>query len=266
MSLFRSLVGGAVGFVIGGPLGAILGASLAYQLGDKINFHIDLNLGVNEASKTQMAFFVATFSVMGHVAKADGRVRPEAIAFAEQVMSDMKLNTELRTTAINLFQQGKKADFQLDHVLDQFYQECQQNTGLILRFLTIQLQAAVTDGELSNTEEELLWRIASRLAISRFQYERLKIQLSAQQYFYQQKSYTPRARQTSSLADAYKTLGLTPDASKADVKKAYRRLMNQHHPDKLAAKGLSDVAMNLAKEKTQQISKAYETIHKSGGA
>ena len=42
--------------------------------------------------------------------------------------------------------------------------------------------------------------------------------------------------------------------------------MNQHHPDKLAAKGLSDVAMNLAKEKTQQISKAYETIHKTGGA
>lgn len=264
MNLLRSLVGGAVGFAIGGPLGAILGASLAYQLGDKINFHIDLNMAVNEDSKTQMAFFVATFSVMGHVAKADGRVRPETIAFAEQVMSDMKLNTELRNTAINLFQQGKKVEFQLNHVLDQFYQECQQNSGLILRFLTIQLQTAVADGELSNTEEELLWRIANRLTISRFQYERLKIQLLAQQYFYQQKTYAP-TRQTSSLAEAYSVLGLKPNASKAEVKKAYRRLMNQHHPDKLAAKGLSEAVMNLAKEKTQQISKAYEAIHKSGG-
>ena len=75
-----------------------------------------------------------------------------------------------------------------------------------------------------------------------------------------------RARQTSSLSEAYKTLGLTPDATKAEVKKAYRRLMNQHHPDKLVAKGLSEAAMNRAKEKTQQISKAYETIQKSGGA
>jgi DnaJ like chaperone protein len=265
MSLLRSLVGGAVGFVFGGPLGAILGASIAYQFGDKINLHIDLDINATETSKTQMAFFVATFSVMGHVAKADGRVRPEAIAYAELLMGDMNLNAELRTTAINLFQQGKKVNFQLDHVLDQFYQECQQNTGLILRFLTIQLQAAVADGELSSTEEELLWHIASQLAISRFQYERLKIQLLAQHYFYQQKTYTPRARQASNLAEAYKALGLSPNASQAEVKKAYRRLMNQHHPDKLAAKGLSEAAMNLAKEKTQQISKAYETIQKSGG-
>jgi DnaJ like chaperone protein len=265
MSLLRSLVGGAVGFAIGGPLGAILGASIAYQLGDKINFAIDLNVGANETSKTQMAFFVATFSVMGHIAKVDGRVRPAAITFAEQMMRDMNLNAELRATAINLFQRGKKADFQLDHVLIQFYQECQQNHGLIQRFLTIQLQTAVADGELSTMEDNLLWHIANRLGVSRFQYERLKIQLLAQQYFHQQKTYTPRARQTSSLSDAYKILGLTPDATKAEVKKAYRRLMNQHHPDKLAAKGLSDAAMNLAKEKTQQISKAYEMIQKSGG-
>lgn len=266
MNLFRSLVGGAVGFALGGPVGAILGASIAYQLGDKINLSLDLDSDTTETSKMQTAFFAAVFSVMGHVAKTDGRVRPQAIAFAEQLMSDLNLNAELRDTAIHLFQQGKKFDFQLDHVLAQFYQECRLNPNLIQRFLSIQLQTAVADGELSHKEDELLWHIANKLTVSRFQYERMKLQLLTQQYFYQQKTNAPRARQTSSLSEAYKALGLTPDATKAEVKKAYRRLMNQHHPDKLVAKGLSEAAMNRAKEKTQQISKAYETIQKSGGA
>lgn len=269
MSLFRSVVGGVFGFVVGGPLGAILGASIAYQLGDKLSaLGIDIGIDANEgdASKAQMAFFVATFSVMGHVAKADGRVRPEAISLAKDVMSEMNLDIQLRNTAINLFRQGKKVDFQLEPVLIQFHRECQPYHALISKFLIIQLRTAVADGELSRTEDAVLWHIANRLGFSRFHYERMKMQLLAQQYFYQQKSYIPKARQTSSLENAYKVLGLTPDASRAEVKNAYRRLMSQHHPDKLEAKGLSEEVMRRAKEKTQQISKAYETIQKSGGA
>lgn len=269
MSLLRSVVGGVFGFVVGGPLGAILGASIAYQLGDKLSaLGIDVGIGTDDKESTQarMAFFVATFSVMGHVAKVNGRVHPEAITLAKQVMNEMNLDAQLRSTAINLFRQGKKIDFQLEPVLTQFYQECQHYQALISRFLFIQLQTAVADGELSQTEDAVLWHIANRLRISRFHYERMKIQLLTQQYFYQQKTQMPKTRSTSNLAEAYKTLGLKPDASRAEVKNAYRRLMNQHHPDKLAAKGLSEAAMNLAKEKTQQISKAYETIQKSGGA
>ena len=55
-------------------------------------------------------------------------------------------------------------------------------------------------------------------------------------------------------------LGVEPDSTEAEVKKAYRRLMSQHHPDKLVAKGLPEEMMKLAKEKTQEISAAYELI------
>jgi DnaJ like chaperone protein len=261
MNFFRSVVGGAIGFMVGGPIGAILGVSIAHQFGnDAIS-----NTSTDPSSQAQMAFFVATFSVMGHVAKVNDRVLPEAIAFAEHLMTEMKLDSELRATAINLFHQGKKIDFQLNPVLAQFYQECWKQDDLIQQFLNYQLQIAAADGSLSNKADELLWRICNRLRLSRFYYERTKIQFLTQQYFYQQKQRIPKSRQTSSLAEAYRELGLTPNASQIEVKKAYRRLMSQHHPDKLVAKGLSEDIMQLAKEKTQQISKAYETIQKFGG-
>jgi DnaJ like chaperone protein len=261
MNFLRSVVGGAIGFVVGGPLGAILGVSIAHQFGNNATTDDTNHL---ESLPAQMAFFVATFSVMGHVAKLNGRVRPEAIAFAEHLMNEMKLDAQIRATAINLFQQGKKADFQLDHVLTEFYQECYKREDLMQRFLAIQLQIALVDGVLSHTADELLWHICNRLRLSRFYYERTKMQFFTQHYFYQQKNQASKTQQGFSLAEAYQVLGLKPSATQVEVKQAYRRLMSQHHPDKLAAKGLSEESMRLANEKTQQISKAYETIQKFG--
>jgi len=265
MSWFSTVVGGAFGFLLGGPLGAILGASVGHQFGkglDGIETGETLNPG--DQHRVQMAFFTATFSVMGHIAKADGHVSPEEISLANRVMNEMALTSDMRATAINLFQQGKQADFPLDDVLAQFYKECHRRTDLIRMFLEIQLQAAFADGTLAVSEERILLHICRQLRISRFDYERLKIQLLAQQRFQGRSYYTKNTPQKTSLQDAYGVLGLKPSASKAEVKRAYRRLMSQNHPDKLVAKGLPEEMMLLAKEKTQKISKAYETIQKAG--
>ena len=66
-----------------------------------------------------------------------------------------------------------------------------------------------------------------------------------------------------SLADAYKLLGVTKNSTKAEIKKSYRRLMSQHHPDKLIAKGLPEEMIKIATEKTQDIRAAYEQIIQS---
>jgi len=265
MSWLSAVVGGAFGFMLGGPLGAILGASVGHQFGKGLTgIGTGETLNPGDQQRVQMAFFTATFSVMGHIAKADGRVSPEEISLANRVMNEMALTSDMRATAINLFQQGKQADFPLDNVLAQFYKECHRRTDLIRMFLEIQLQAAFADGILVVSEEKLLLHICNQLRISRFDYERLKIQLQAQRRFQGRSSYTRNTPQKTSLQDAYSALGLTPSASKAEVKKAYRRLMSQNHPDKLVAKGLPEEMMRLAKEKTQKISKAYETIQKAG--
>ena len=58
---------------------------------------------------------------------------------------------------------------------------------------------------------------------------------------------------------------MSPDASDAEVKRAYRKMMSQHHPDKLAAKGLPDDMIDVAKEKTQEIQSAWDLIKSKRG-
>jgi DnaJ like chaperone protein len=62
------------------------------------------------------------------------------------------------------------------------------------------------------------------------------------------------------LQDAYAVLGVSASASDAEVKKAYRRLISQHHPDKLVSKGLPEEMMKLAAQKTHEIKLAYEKV------
>jgi len=67
------------------------------------------------------------------------------------------------------------------------------------------------------------------------------------------------------LATSYKLLGVTDNSTPQQIKKAYRQLMSQHHPDKLVAKGLPNEMIKLATEKTQRIQKAYEIVCRSRG-
>jgi DnaJ like chaperone protein len=88
------------------------------------------------------------------------------------------------------------------------------------------------------------------------------MQAQAQQRFHQQgQPYSGHSQ--NNLADAYSVLGISENASDTELKKAYRRLMSQNHPDKLVAKGLPEEMMTVAKKKTQKIAKAYELIRES---
>jgi DnaJ like chaperone protein len=268
MNWLGKIFGGAFGFMLGGPLGAILGASIGHQfdVGMEGVDRLDpgyFNRGAQQ--RIQMAFFTATFSVMGHVAKADGRVSKAEINLAKQVMDKLALSGDMRQMAINLFQQGKRPDFPLDEALLQFRKECRRRTNLLRMFIEIQLQAAYADGSMDTAEERLLLHICAQIGISRFEYQRIKLQFQAQQRFYYrsyQQQRTSRPQQPS-LSDAYALLGVSTSASNQEVTKAYRKLISQHHPDKLVAKGLPEEMMTIAKEKTQKIRKAYEIIRDS---
>ncbi len=260
MSWLGKVVGGAFGFMMGGPLGAILGASVGHQFDEGMHKYEDEEqLSPGDQHRVQMAFFTATFSVMGHIAKADGKVTTAEINLAKRIMDELALTEEMRTAAINLFQQGKDSNFPLYGVLDQFRRECHRRTHLIRMFLEIQIQAAYADGVLDKAEESVLHKICTHLGISRFEYERIKLQFQAQQRFYGQS----QGSSVKQIDNAYAVLGIDESATDVEVKKAYRRLMSQHHPDKLVAKGLPEEMMVLAKEKTQKIRKAYETIKDS---
>jgi DnaJ like chaperone protein len=270
MSWWGKLVGGTFGFVLGGPLGAVLGAVLGHQFDRgmrQLATHGAPGDTLGSRERTQAAFFTATFSVMGHLAKADGRVSESEISFARAVMDQMALDSEQRKLAIKLFNAGKQADFPFDDALDQFRRECRRRHTLMQMFLEIQLQAAYADGELHTHERARLVRMFERLGFSRREFEHLDALVRAARHF------GGRARggvgQPSAQhldKEAYEVLGVSPQSDDATVKRAYRRLMNQHHPDKLVAKGMPEEMIKLATEKTQEIKAAYERIRAARAA
>lgn len=268
MSWWGKLLGGAFGFMLGGPLGALLGGALGHQFDKGLKGMEGIGPGPGDQARVQTAFFTASFAVMGHIAKADGRVSRDEITLAEAVMDRMRLSPEMRKTAIRLFHEGKDVDFDLDAVLEQFRRECHRRRHLLQMFLEIQLHAAYADGSIDAAERRILDRIRERLGFSRHAFEHLENLVKAARTFTGAGAgggpgAAPPSRDR--LAEAYKVLDVTEDASDAEVKKAYRRLMNQHHPDKLVAKGLPEEMIEMATEKSQEIRAAYDTVMESRG-
>jgi len=262
MSWWGKLLGGAFGFAIGGPLGALLGAALGHNFDRGLSGlkNYGIGDGAVDNERLQSAFFATTFSVMGHLAKADGRVSPEEIAMARNVMLNMQLSPEQREIAMKLFNEGKQADFPLDDVLTQFRQECHRRHNLMQMFLEILIATSLADSNLDDAERGLLIYIGAQLGFARPQIEQLINMVAAQQRYTQHGGAQSAAQRADSLKDAYKILGVAESANNDEIKTAYRRLMNQHHPDKLVSKGLPEEMMKLATEKTQEIKQAYEHI------
>jgi len=156
---------GGCGFMLGGPLGTLIGGVLGHGL----DRGMDLLKGYREVGpeaheRGQTAFFTATFSVMGHMAKVDGRVSEREIALAESLIVRMELSLNMRRAAIRHFTKGKLAGFPLDDVLERLRRECRR-PALKQVFLKIQIQAAYADGRLGPEKERLLLHICRYLDI-----------------------------------------------------------------------------------------------------
>jgi DnaJ like chaperone protein len=259
------LIGGFCGYWLGGPIGLVLGVLLGHQFDRSlINLDVDFASGVGgkaHHAQVQQVFFETTFAVMGHIAKADGRVSEEEIALARQVMFRMGLSEEARRQAIDHFTRGKQADFSLHDALTRFRRACFLRHNLVQMFLGVQIHAAYADGEMHAAEREVLLDICRALGVSRADFQRLEAMIQAELHMAREGG----AQAKPSVDDAYAILNLAPSANDAEVKRAYRRLMNQHHPDKLVAKGLPEEMMKIAEEKTIEIRAAYERIRQARG-
>lgn len=250
MAWWGRVIGGVLGQMAFGPLGILLGYAIGSQF-DKRKASVGRS-GWNSQERMQTAFFTATFSVLGYVAKVDGHVSPQEVQFAEHVMRSMQLNDEMRDAAIKLFRQGKQYDFELEPVLTQFDKECRNRKNLKRMFVEILLGGAMCDGRIDPIESDAIRDIADMLGISGREFSELYSSVSSGG---QTADGSP-----ASLSEDYKTLGLSEEADDAEVKRAYRRKMSRLHPDKLVSQGLPDEMIDIATEKTKQVRAAYERI------
>jgi len=253
------IIGGVLGLFKGGLSGAVIGVLLGH--------FVDRFLaGILGVKATQQSFFDALFSSLGHLSKADGRVTETEIRMVESLMQQMKISGEDRQRAIRLFNQGKQPGFDLDAALQPFVRHSAVRQDLRMMFLEILVQAALASGNLTAAERGVLWRVAQALRLPAQVLETLlQAHGGAPAGASASGGHARPPRPSGSLEQAYAQLGLTPQATDAEVKKAYRKLVSQYHPDKLVSRGLPEEMMEVAKNRVREINTAYDRVKQARG-
>ena len=263
-------LGALIGVVTAGPVGALFGTFLGHLFDVQAESGLAGRLGGHGAdddtsSQTssmgvQEAFFRATFEVMGHIAKSDGRVSENDIRAARAIMSEFRLGEREIQFAIQLFTRGKEPGFPLEPTLLGLRKSLSGRPDVVRMFVQIQLQTALWSGSFTPAARQVMARVAASLGLSAYEVVQMEALLRMQQSSRQRPEAAPRV---DKVAQAYEVLGVTGAASDAEVTKAYRRLMNQNHPDKLVARGLPESMMKVAEEKTRQVRAAYEVLREA---
>jgi len=251
--------------------GVVLGF-LVGHLFDKANARRRM-WSTGDQQQRQSLFFNTTFEVMGHLTKAKGRVTEADIHLASALMDRMRLQGEGRAAAQRAFRIGKESDYPLRDKLRQLRVVCGSRFDLVRMFLEIQIQAAFADGSLHPNERQVLYIIGEELGISRGQFDQfLRMMEGGQQFGGGQYQYQSQGNQGGfqqqrgpTLEDACNVLGVKSTDDPTTIKRAYRKLMTEHHPDKLVAKGLPPEMMQMAQQKAQEIQAAYDLIKTTKG-
>ena len=251
------IIGGALGLFRGGLSGAIIGALLGHLVDRFV-------AGILSVNSTKRAFFNSLFSVLGHLSKADGIVTQTEIAMVEELMRRMQIGGEDRKQAIRLFNQGKRAEFDLYDAMRPFVQFSKMRPDLRRMFMEILVEAAWTSGSVTGAESEILQKVAGLLRIPPVLFTAMMHARGATGDRFEGGA-GPQVSNRPSLDQDYAQLGLTKAASDTEVKKAYRKLVSQYHPDKLVSHGLPEEMMDIAKTRVREINTAYDQIKQSRG-
>lgn len=249
-------LGAILGYWLAGWLGAIAGFFVLRLFGRGLEQNVRTNYDLH--TRGSDIFFSTVFSLLGCLAKADGRVSENEIAHTEALMVRLNIRGERREQAIASFKEGSDAGFNRHVLLQNFVGAARFRPDLKRNLIMFLVEMAMADDEIHSAEEQLLREVAEALSIDARSFEQMLAMLKAQHAFAGGTQHS-----TSDIADAYSALGVSPESSDKDIKRAYRKLMSQYHPDKMIAKGVPEDMLAMATEKTQEIQAAYDVIEKT---
>lgn len=296
MSWIGKIIGGTIGLLFGGPLGMIAGAALGHLVDKSAEFRLQYHEpgpaeqsryfpgDATEGEKRQMIYFVSVFSMLAKLCTASGTMNARSRERVEQFIRDnMDSNGRSAQLARNIFDEASRSSFSFESFASQFYSYFGADSNMLVTMMHILFQVSMADGTMDSAEQRL---IDSAGQIFRFSYMAMETfrRQYASGYRYSSSGASgysgnrssgsygsygsgagARQSQSSSLAHSYAVLGLTSDASDDEVKKAYRKLSIEYHPDMVASKGLPEEFAKFATEKFKEINAAYQEIKASRG-
>jgi DnaJ like chaperone protein len=250
MGWISGIIGGGVGAMIAGPLGAVIGAAIGANIGgggrqlqQRGGFHL------NQNEQRQALFFTAAFSMVGKLAKADGRVCPDEIAAIKKISKEaLGMDEQTRQFAINIFTQAKNNTEPFSSYARQFgdlFAHDQQLCNFMMSFL---FQVAMADGALHPQEEALLLEAKTAFRLPESLYQSLRSR------------FVGHHSTAVSLQKHYENLNVTSAATTAEIKKAYRKKASEFHPDKIEGKGLPPEFIKFANDQLAEINASYEAV------
>lgn len=269
MAWIGKIIGGTVGLFIGGPLGMVAGAAFGHMIDrsqdigeqqrtdDQGRFRVftrsgpSMPFGGDPQYQAQLVFFVGTFSMLAKLAMADGSVseheRRKVIEFIDQ---DLHLIGESRDAALRIFEAAVREGGSFEEFAFQYYQQFRHDRNMLELAVDILYRVGMADGSMTASEQQLIFS-----AVRIFQIPPSIIDVLKSRY-----ASAGKVKKRS-----YAVLGVSPSAGNDEIKRAYRKMVSDYHPDKIAAKGLPDEFINFAQEKFRSIQSAYEEIRKERG-
>jgi DnaJ like chaperone protein len=254
MSWLGKMIGGTIGFALGGPIGAVAGAAFGHTFVDKKEDEYLKSIpgrrgpGLSSNEEAQLVFFTAAFSMLAKISKADGRINEKEISAIERFMThDLQLDAAGQETAKNIFRQAVSSPESFEAFARQFHSVFRYQPNIMELMLDVLLRVSAADGTISKDEEDMLQSATRIFGYSQSDYKRM------------------RSRYVREIDPYYAVLKCDETATNDEIKKQYRALAREYHPDKIEAKGLPEEFIKLANDKFNELQQAYDHIRKARG-
>ncbi len=241
MTIWGKIIGGAAGFAIGGPLGAFLGALAGHAVDHIRHEAAERPPPPAEEAVKSIAFTIGVIVLGAKLAKADGKVSAAEVSAFREVFAVEE--AELANVA-RVFDLAKRQADGYESYARQIARLFEPASPVLEKLIGSLFHIAKADGAISEQEFDYIRKVAGIFGFDDRGFERIRA-AHAREY---------------SLCLPCDVLGVAFDANDEEIRKAYRQLMRENHPDTLIAKGLPAEFIKLAHEKTAAINAAYAQL------
>ena len=243
MSIWGKLAGAAGGFMLGGPLGALLGLAAGHMVDKQAGG--GTTEGPVRGPEASIAFTVGVIALSAKMAKADGEVsRSEVDAFKQMLHVPQH---EMKNVG-RIFDLARRDVAGYEAYAKQIARLFSDQPHVLEDLLDGLFRIAMADAVFHPGEEEFLRKVAGIFGFGEHDYQRIKA-----------------SHLGPDAADPYVILGVSHDATDNEIKKTYRQLVKENHPDALIARGVPEEFIEIATDKIATINDAYDRIAKARG-